>query len=67
MSPLAVQTYRINQDAARIRNIRLEMESENQEPKCADCGGQPDWDGEICWNCRDERKRDAELFARGIV
>ncbi len=28
MSPLAAQTYRINQDAARIRNIRLEMEAE---------------------------------------
>ena len=34
------------------------------EQRCIECGGEPDWDGEICWSCRDERKVDAEMFAR---
>lgn len=35
------------------------------DPKCQ-CGCQADWDGEICYTCRDERLVDAEMFARGI-
>lgn len=43
-----------------------EQEGEGEaEVTCEFCSEFPDYNGTVCWNCKDVRKQNAELLARG--